>query len=61
MAGDENNALRAREIYKDARRRLITVETVEFQHNKSTIGWQIHGDIKPVAMIVCGPDRNATS
>jgi uncharacterized spore protein YtfJ len=48
--------LRAREIYHDAGFMLIAVESVDFQHSKTNIGWQLYGNIEPIAVIVCGPD-----
>ena len=38
--------------------RLIAVESVDFGHNKTNIGFQMYGNLEPVAIIVCGPKGN---
>ncbi len=47
--------LRVNEIFNDARLRLIAVESVDFQHSKSNACCLLSGNIKPVAVIICGP------
>ena len=49
--------LRVSEIFSDSRLTLIAVESVDFQHNKMNTGCQLYGNIEPVIVIVCGPDR----
>ncbi len=52
--------LRAIEIYNDVlsdgRRRLIAIESVEFEHSKADAGCQLYGHIEPLAVIVCTQD-----
>ena len=48
--------LRASEIFNDSRLMLIAVESVDVQHCKTYIGCRMFGNIKPIAVIVCGPD-----
>lgn len=52
--------LRAIEIYNDVlsdgRRRLIAIESVEFEHSKADAGFQLYGHIEPLTVIVCTRD-----
>jgi len=46
--------LRASELLNDAGLRLVAVESVDLQNSKTGIGFRLSGNIKPVALIVCG-------
>ena len=46
----------ATEIFSDARLTLIAVECVDFRSSKTNTCYRMYGNIKPIAVIVCGPD-----
>jgi len=48
--------LRGSEIYRDAGCRLIAVQTVELQHGANDTGYYLHGNMRPVAVVVCSRD-----
>ena len=48
--------LRASVIFNDARLTLIAIESVDFQRSKMGSSCLLHGNIKPIAVVVCGPD-----
>ncbi len=48
--------LRSRQIYKDATRTIFTVESVDIQHGTTNTGGHLIGNIKPIAIIVSGPE-----
>lgn len=50
--------LRASEIFRNSRHLLIAVESVDLQFHKADIFCQLSGNVKPIAVIVCGPDGN---
>ena len=50
------DTLRVSEIFSDATRMLIAIESVNFQHGRSDAGCQLYGSVKPIAIIVCNPD-----
>lgn len=50
-------SLRIREIFNDARFMLIAVESVNFQPSKSNSNCWLYGDVKTIAVIICGPDK----
>lgn len=52
------STVRAIEIFKDSRVTLIALESVDFRHHQTNSNCQLHGNIKPVAVIVCGSDRS---
>jgi len=35
---------------------LIAVESMDYRHRKSNSSCGLYGNIKPIAVIVCGPD-----
>ena len=47
--------LRASQIVNDAGLMLIAIEAVDFQQNKTTSSCRCHGNIEPLALIVCSP------
>jgi len=49
--------LRIREIYRDVRLTITVVETSELQRSKMGSGLQLYGSVKPLAVIVQGPDE----
>lgn len=49
--------LRASEIFNDSRFMLVAIESVDFQHTKMHNSCHLYGNIKPIAIIVCGPDK----
>ena len=40
-----------------ARHRLVAVEDVDFAFQKTSGGCQLFGNIRPVAVIICDPDK----
>jgi len=48
--------LRAKEIFNDARIKVIAVESVDVQPSKANNSCQLYGNIEPIAIIICGPD-----
>jgi len=50
--------LRAVELYRDDQRRLIAIESVEFNHAKSKHSYQLYGSLIPIAIVVCTPEAN---
>jgi len=51
------DTLRANEIFNDSRFKVIIVESVSLNHNKANTSCLLNGKIKPIAVIICGPDR----
>lgn len=49
------STLRAREIFRDATRTLLAVESVDVQHNRSDLHVLVGVHIEPIAVIVSGP------
>ena len=47
---------RTSEIFRDSRRTLIAVDSVESLSSKSKNTCYFHGMIQPVAVVVCSPD-----
>lgn len=47
--------LRASVIFSDPGRRLIAIEAVDFQSDKTHTVCRIYGKLEPVALIVCTP------
>ena len=47
-------ALRASEIFSDSGIKLIAIESVDFQSSRTTSRCQVYGNIKPIAVVVCG-------
>jgi len=50
-------SLRSIEIYNDSLFTLIAVESVDFRQRRTNTDCQLYGSIKPIAVVVCGPDR----
>jgi hypothetical protein len=48
--------LRASELFNEAGLRLVAVESVDIQNSKTGICFRLSGNIKPVAVIVCGTE-----
>lgn len=48
--------LRASVILNDSSLMLIAVESVDLQPSKMGSGCFLHGNIKPIAVVVCGVD-----
>jgi hypothetical protein len=46
-------ALRATEIFNDAKQMLIAIESVGCRHIKTSKSYQLYGKIEPIAVIVC--------
>lgn len=46
--------MRASELFNEAGLKLVAVESVDIQNIKTGIGFRLSGNIKPVAVIVCG-------
>lgn len=51
--------LRASEIFKDPTRKIIAVESIDFRHTATKAGGHMYGNIRPLAVIVCGQDGAA--
>ncbi len=47
------DTLRTVELYRDDKRKLIAIESVEFNHTKSKNSCQLYGALVPVAFVVC--------
>lgn len=51
------NRLRATEMYKDAERLLLVVESVTLEHGCSPSGTHLFGAVEPVAVVVSSGGR----
>lgn len=49
--------LQAREVFRDGRRRLIAVESIELHHRREAAGGWLHGTVTPVALIIHSPEQ----
>jgi len=49
-------SLRATEIFHDSGKMLIAIESVNYSYSRSSPGYQLNGNIAPIAIIVCSPD-----
>ena len=49
-------ALRANEIFSNSGIKLIAIESVDYQYSRTTTRCQVYGNIKPIAVIVCGSE-----
>jgi hypothetical protein len=51
------DSLRARQVFSNARIALIAIESVDFQYDKTDFVYQLFGNKKPIAIVVCSPDK----
>ena len=49
-------AWRASKIFDDSQRRLIAIESVDFDHGKSGGHYRLYAKIEPKAVVVCDTD-----
>ena len=47
--------LRAREVFCNSRRKIVAIESIDFQHKQTTIHSRMFGYLKPIAIIVFSP------
>ena len=50
------NTFRTHQIFNNASLTLIAVESVDSRRSRTSNGCQLYGHIRPVAVVVCGPD-----
>lgn len=50
------DTLRASEIFNNSRFKIITVESVSLNRRKANTSCLLNGRIKPIAVVICGPD-----
>jgi len=48
--------LRAREVFSDSRRKIVAIESVDFQPKKTNTHCRLFGYLKPIAVIVYSPE-----